>query len=102
MTTEPMTAEQAQTFEHGISIANATAVAQAMVEKGCGCVPYVDVFSYRRWQAQGYQVQKGEHGIKVTTWIHYTDKEGKDQVRPKNVTLFCRHQVKPIEGGTND
>ncbi len=31
----------------------------------CGCKPYQDVFTYVRWQAQGYQVMRGEHSISI-------------------------------------
>ena len=43
-TTRPMTAQEARSFD-GFSVSNA---AQVMAQRGCGCEPYVDVFTYNR------------------------------------------------------
>ena len=98
---EQMTAQQARHFEHGKSMASEVALAMAAQERGCNCQAYRDWFTYRRWQAQGMQVQKGQHGVKLTTWISYEteDKDGnvKTHSRPKATTVFCRCQVKPAE-----
>src|SRR6266850_1687850 len=50
------TPETAREFDR-YSIANAVTVKQSLP---CGCEPYVDVFTYRRWRAQGFQVQRRE------------------------------------------
>ena len=100
--TQKMTETQARTFD-GHSTANETIVLMELAAKGCtSCEPYKDIFTYRRWQAQGFQVQKGEHGIKLTTYIpiHKTDDDGKQVQtgrRPRTTTVFCACQVKPIE-----
>ena len=54
--------------------------------KGCGCKSHQDVFTYKRWRALGFQVNRGEHGFKTQT-----------TAGPLTFTtvLFCRHQVKP-------
>jgi len=96
-----MTTEQAQTFS-GYSRANAAVLTMTAEVKRCQCQPYKDWFTYQRWLAQGYQVQKGEHGIRLTTWIAVTkkDEDGNEVVtgrRPKSYTRFCRCQVKAIE-----
>ena len=97
--TENMTAVSAQTFENGPSVAHTALLMEVAETKGCQCQPYIDWFTYRRWQAQGFQVQKGEKGTKLTTWIHYqtTDKEGHEveRTRPKGTSVFCRCQVQP-------
>lgn len=104
MKTEKMTAEQAVRFDT-FSPTNALIVASSLT---CGCSPYQDVFTYRRWAAQNCQVQKGEHGIKITTWIIARGKdadrepnaEPADQENgykfPRTTTVFCRCQVRPI------
>ena len=96
---EAMTAVQATTFEHGKSLASELVLALAAQANGCSCEAYRDWFTYKRWQAQGYQVQRGEHGVKLQTWIHYPtkDKHGNEveRVRPKSTTVFCRCQVRP-------
>ena len=95
---EAMTAVQATTFENGRSLTSEVALAVAAQEHGCQCEAYVDWFTYKRWQAQGMQVRKGEHGVHLTTWIHYTTTDSKgnevERVRPKSTTVFCRCQVK--------
>ena len=95
--TPTFTPETARRFDR-YSVANAVTLKEALP---CGCEPYVDVFTYRRWKAQGFQVQRGEHGVKLTTWISYEreDKDGtvKTYTRPKTTTVFCRCQVAPLE-----
>ena len=99
---EKMTAQEATRFEHGQSTGSALILTLAAQERGCTCQPYADWFTYRRWKAQGFQVQKGEHGVKLTTYIPktITNENGeKEQVgtRPWHSTVFCRCQVKSKE-----
>ncbi len=68
---EVMSADQAVRFEH-YSRVNATIVEASF---SCECVAYEDVFTYRRWLAQGMQVQKGEKAIKITTYRPITDED---------------------------
>ena len=98
---EKMTAQEATQFEHGQSTGSSMILFLAAQERGCTCEPYKDWFTYKRWKAQGYQVQKGEHGTKLTVYrpIFKTNDGGeKEQVgtRPWHTTVFCRCQVKPI------
>ena len=95
-----MTAVQAQTFDRK-SLASEMLLANAAEERGCQCQPYVDWFTYNRWQAQGMQVQRATevgHGIKLTTWVQTKDKDGEPgRTFPKRTTVFCRCQTKPKE-----
>lgn len=98
--TEAMTAQEATTFTHR-SADHAEYLRMVAAERGCGCEPYRDWFTYQRWQAQGYQVQKGEHGTELTTWIPITeeDETGAEEVvgrRPHKTHVFCRCQVERI------
>ena len=92
-----MSATEARSFDR-YSVANA---AQVMSERGCGCEPYVDVFTYNRWKAQGFQVQKGETSIRIPT-VRTVDRKNKETGESEKVSLrrlsfvFCRHQVQPI------
>jgi len=101
METQQMTAQQATTFKHGHSLASEITLVQAAQERGCQCEAYRDWFTYNRWRAQGFQVQKDEHGVKMSTWIEYeteeTDGSVKTHSRPKTTTVFCRCQVKAIK-----
>ena len=89
-----MTPEEARRFDR-FSIANAAAVEHALP---CGCAPYVDVFTYRRWQAQGMQVQKGQRAVKIPTISTHvsedkTTGERKVYRRRGMSAVFCRCQV---------
>ena len=91
-----MTSTEAQTFDR-FSVMN-TMIAES---NPCTCEAYKDIFTYRRWQAIGYQVRKGEHGKRITTWITMRKKDkvtGIETVtgkRPNASTVFCRCQVDP-------
>lgn len=93
-----MTKSEATSFEQGYSLQNAAILARAAADNGCECEPYVDWFTYKRWLAQGMQVQKGEHGVKLSCFLKSTktDKDGKETVysRPWTSVVFCRCQVK--------
>ena len=95
------TSETARTFEHGESIPHTVLLAQTAQQNGCTCEAYVDWFTYRRWSALGFQVQKGEKGTKLSVFrtIEKTDAKGqtiKSSV-PWRSTVFCRCQIKPKE-----
>ena len=96
---EKLTSAQAKTFDR-ISVANATLVAMNLK---CGCEPYQDVFTYGRWQAQGYQVQKGERAISLPLIKNVLKKdEDTEEAVPVRILgrswVFCRHQVRPCNG----
>lgn len=95
----PMTAEQAQTFER-ISVGNATRLMHAAAERGCGCSPYADWYTFRRWKAQGMSVKKGEKATRLPLIV--TDGiaenvESSEEPRQHFATacVFCRCQVQP-------
>jgi len=107
--TETMTAEQAVRFERH-SPTSAAILAMAAAGRGCECEAYRDWYTYRRWQAQGYQVRRGEHGVKLLTYAEVKVKaDGDDGAtttttrrRPVATTVFCRCQVDRIGGGDGD
>ena len=93
-----MTSEQAQTFDRTSQV-NAEILLATAEDRGCQCLPYINWFTYNRWLAQGYQVERGQHGVKLTAWIVTTkkDEEGNEVVtgrRPKGYSVFCQCQVK--------
>ena len=73
--------------------------------------PRENVFTYNAWRALGRQVRRGEHGVKVTTFIPVRDKEspvkahGADGLdgprhrtsRPWTATVFHVSQTDPIK-----
>lgn len=104
--TPRFTAQEAVTFEKP-SEANASAVELARslratngTHTDCQCKPYEDVFTYDRWQALGFQVQRGETKlVTVATVKTITDKEtGKPRQIPWHSALFCRCQVRAKDG----
>jgi hypothetical protein len=93
--TSALNAEDARDFTH-FSIHNAVQAQLACPEGTCEA--YKDIFTFKRWRAQGFFVRRGEKGTRITTWIQKveTDEEGNQKAtdkRPKVAVVFCRHQV---------
>ena len=106
-----MSAEAATTFEH-TSENNAQRVASEMAARGCGCEPYVDVFTFTRWNAQGMVVRKGQKSFKLAGFRKVSEKRNGSIVRDRNgkalttlvrctYNVFCRCQVK-VKSDPND
>lgn len=98
--TPTFTPETARQFDR-YSVANAVTLKEALP---CGCEPYRDVFTYQRWKAQGFQVQRGEKAIRLPLIYQRTEKdpetgEERSTRRMGRSAVFCRCQVRPIEGG---
>ena len=92
MVTSTFTPESAQSF-HRYSPINAATVKMRLA---CGCEPYKDVFTYNRWLAMGYQVQRGEHSIKIPVIVERENEDNETIKRLFKSHVFCRCQVKPI------
>jgi nicotinamide mononucleotide adenylyltransferase len=93
-----MTATDARRFD-GFSVANTIAVESAL---NCTCEAYRDIFTYNRWKAQGFQVQRGQKSIRLP--IFYSrEVENKEtgkvrtEKRRGSSAVFCRCQVRPVE-----
>lgn len=88
-----MTAEEATAF-NGFSVANIVTVKNGLA---CGCEPYEDVFTYRRWQAQGQQVRRGAKAIKIPVVIVSETENDDGEIKTRHLlrtsAVFCRHQV---------
>ena len=93
--------QQEQALERatqGQSLANYPAIFDGFMEKGipeAGIKPRENVFTYNAWKRLGRQVCKGEHGVKVITWIPIDEKrDASGQVtrqagkRCKSATVF--------------
>ncbi len=86
------------------SMANYAAIFQGFGAKGLPeteIKPRENVFTYDAWKALGRQVKKGEHGVKVCTWIVMTkkDSDGVAQPigkKPRMTTVFHISQTDPI------
>jgi hypothetical protein len=76
--------------------------------------PRENVFTYHAWRALGRQVRRGEHGVKLVTFVAVAGKDGKDDTddvgamefdstrrrggyrRPWSATVFHVSQTDPI------
>jgi antirestriction protein ArdC len=64
--------------------------------------PRENVFTYQAWRALGRQVRRGEHGVKVVTFIEAA-KENKETGeresfrRPRTTTVFHISQTDAVE-----
>ena len=74
---------------------NAGIVREALL---CNCQPYRDVFTFKRWLAQGYAVQKGQKALRLPL-VKDVEEAGDDgeTVKVRRVLgmsfVFCRCQV---------
>jgi antirestriction protein ArdC len=64
--------------------------------------PRENVFTYKAWRALGRQVRRGEHGVKVVTFVEMAkeDKETGEKKpfrRPWTTTVFHISQTDAIE-----
>lgn len=68
-------------------------------------LPRTNVFTYAAWKALGRQVKKGEHGVKICTFIPMESKEKdpetgevkiKTSSRPRMTTVFHLSQTKEV------
>lgn len=87
-----------QAFEHGRSAASEMFLATVAESKGCTCKAYVDWYTYRRWQALGFQVRKGEKGTSLPVYMsaEVTNAETHETTTKtfqKRTHVFCRCQV---------
>ena len=93
--------ESLQRAKNGDSLLNIPNIMRGFTAKGINpseIIPRENVFTYNAWKALGRQVNKGEHGVKVVTYISATDK---DTGLPTNLcrssTVFHISQTTPIQ-----
>ena len=94
--------------QSGASLMNDMAVIVGFSDKGISepeINPRVNVFTYNAWRALGRQVRKGEHGVKITTYVQ-ASKEDKETGEsdpykfPRTTTVFHVSQTDPIQTAT--
>lgn len=93
----------------GQSFSNYPAIIEGFTEKGIpetDIQPRENVFTFNAWRALGRTVKRGEHGVRVVTFIPMQKKEtdpetGKETVeefrRPKAATVFHVSQTTELE-----
>jgi len=97
----------------GQSWSNFPAIIQGFKARGIPedqILPRENVFTYQAWKALGRQVRKGEHGVKVVTFIKRDKKVKdveKDEVKiqiysmPRTVSVFHISQTDERKGVQN-
>ena len=84
---------------HSSSFANYPAILAGFAAKGIPpeqIEPRVNVFTFNAWRQLGRIVDKGQTGVKITTWVQM-HKDGETFTRPKTVSVFHISQTKPTE-----
>jgi len=92
----------------GLSVSNYPTIYGGFMEKGIPeseIKPRENVFTYNAWRALGRQVRRGEHGVKVLTFIdcqkrdEQTGELKEHYRRPFSTTVFHISQTDEIPGG---
>jgi N-terminal domain of anti-restriction factor ArdC len=103
MTKTEMQAEALARAEQGESFVNYPAIYSGFAAKGIAeseIQPRVNVLTFQAWKAKGRVVKRGEHGVKVITWIPVTDKQTGEVTgkRPWTSTVFHISQTAELNG----
>jgi hypothetical protein len=93
----------------GQSFSNFPVIFQGFAAKGIPeseIKPRENVFTFDAWKALGRVVRRGEHGVKVVTFIDCQSKETDSETgerkftrRPWTTTVFHISQTDPLKGG---
>jgi antirestriction protein ArdC len=93
----------------GQTMSNYPAIYQGFIAKGIPeseIRPRENVFTFNAWRALGRTVRRGEHGVKVLTFIERASKETDQDTgerktirRPWTTTVFHVSQTDSLEGG---
>lgn len=91
---------------NGLSLGNYPAIFTGFMAKGVPeseIRPRENVFTYQAWRALGRQVRRGEHGVKVVTFVEMAkeDKETGEKKpfrRPWTTTVFHISQTDAVDG----
>jgi hypothetical protein len=92
----------------GQSLSNFPAIFQGFAAKGIPeseIKPRENVFTFDAWKALGRVVRRGEHGVKIVTFIDCQSKETDPDTgererlrRPWTTTVFHVSQTEPLKG----
>lgn len=111
MTTQAIQQEALSRATSGFTPSNYPAIYQGFMDKGIPedeIKPRINVFTYEAWKALGRQVRKGEHGVKIVTYIDRSKKETDSETGeqkevsyryPWHTTVFHISQTDPAASG---
>ncbi|MCH8823335.1 MAG: DUF1738 domain-containing protein [Planctomycetes bacterium] len=97
--TAQMNDEALDRAQNGQSVSNYPTIYAGFEALGiatAAILPRINIFSYRAWKAKGRQVRRGEHGVKVVTYLPTEKKvkqpDGSEKIehgkRPWRATVF--------------
>jgi hypothetical protein len=92
-------AESLERAKTGLSFGNFEAIFKGFLEKGIAeedIIPRENIFTFHAWKALGRVVRKGEHGVKIVSFVSGTDKDGKSSRFPKTTTVFHISQTEEL------
>jgi hypothetical protein len=104
---ELMQAEALDRATNGQSLTNYPAIYEGFMAKGIAeaeILPRENVFTFNAWKAKGRSVKKGEHGVKVVTFVECSGRDrdpasGEEKAvtfrRPHTTTVFHISQTEP-------
>ena len=87
------------------SVTNFPAIFAGFAAKGYATEdvkPRENIFTYNAWLALGRQVRRGEHGVRIITWVPMSKRDpdtgetSKGFRRPRNSTVFHITQTDPV------
>lgn len=88
----------------GQSLMNYRAIMEGFAEKGIvpqEVIPRENVFTFNAWKALGRCVKKGEHGVKVCTWVQTrvkaAEEDSKARKMPRQTTVFHISQTEALQ-----
>lgn len=86
----------------GQSTANWGPIIQGFMDRGIPADeinPRVNVLTFHAWKALGRHVRKGEHGVKVTTWIPIDEtkreRASREDAESRGETIKSRPHCRP-------
>ncbi len=101
MSTQAIQFEALSRARSSQSISNYTAILRGFIAKGIPeseISPRENVFTFNAWKALGRVVRKGEHGVRILTFITTKDKRtGQESRRPWSTTVFHVSQTEPTD-----
>jgi antirestriction protein ArdC len=84
----------------GQSMANYAEIFRGLMAKGIAeqdIRPRENVFTFKAWRALGRTVRRGQHGVKVLTFVEMKDKDSDETSRrPWTTTVFHVSQTDPL------
>lgn len=88
----------------GQSLMNYRAIMEGFAEKGIvpqDVKPRENVFTFNAWKALGRCVKKGEHGVKVCTWVRTKGKAAEEDSKARKIpwqtTVFHISQTEALQ-----